>query len=152
MPSTTLTISVMFFSTLILNAQERKIARSALPAVVEKTVAAQAQGSTIKGFSTEVEAGKRVYEAETVVSGHTRDVLIALDGTVIEVEEEVSMDALPANVQQALKAKAGAAKIVKVESLTKHGKLVAYEAATRNGVKRGEVQVAPNGETLKRAE
>jgi hypothetical protein len=39
-------------------AQEQKIKREELPPAVEKTVAAQSQGDTIKGFSTEVEGGK----------------------------------------------------------------------------------------------
>ena len=133
-------------------AQEAKIARTALPPAVEKTVQKETAGATIKGFATERENGKKVYEAETVVNGHTRDLQIAIDGTLNEIEEEVAMDSLPAPVQAALKARAGDASIIKVESLVKHGKLVAYEAATRKGSKNGEVQVGPAGESLKRSE
>jgi hypothetical protein len=43
-------------------AQEKKIKRQELPPAVEKTVAEQSQGATIKGFSTEVEGGKTLYE------------------------------------------------------------------------------------------
>jgi hypothetical protein len=43
---------------------------------------------------------------------------------------------------------AGEGKIVKVESLTKHGTLVAYEAQVRKGSKTSEVQVGPDGGTL----
>jgi hypothetical protein len=55
-------------------------------------------------------------------------------------------------VQAALTAKAGGAKITKVESLTKHGKLVAYEAATLKGTKKGEIQVGPDGGKLSHEE
>ena len=132
--------------TLSASAQEKKIDRSALPAAVEKTVQAESEGATIKGFTTEVENGRRVYEAEMIVDGHTRDVSIASDGSVSEVEEEVAFDSLPAKVQTALTARAKGAKIVKVESLKKKDKLVAYEATTLRGKKHGEVQVGPNGE------
>jgi hypothetical protein len=81
-----------------------------------------------------------------IVDGHTRDVSIASDGSVSEVEEEVAFDSLPAKVQTALTARAKGAKIVKVESLKKKDKLVAYEATTLRGKKHGEVQVGPNGE------
>jgi hypothetical protein len=127
---------------------EKKIARSALPPAVEKTVQAESQGATINGFVTESENGKTAYEAEMTVNGHSKDLLIAKDGTLLEIEEEVALNSLPAAVQSALTAKAAGAKITKVESLTKKGKLVAYEGATLKGTKAGEIQVGPNGEKL----
>jgi uncharacterized membrane protein YkoI len=115
---------------------------------VEKTVASQSKGATIKGFSTEKEGGNTVYEAELIVNGHTKDVLIDASGAVIEVEEEVSVDALPQSVKVALLAKAGKGKLSKVESLTKNDKLVAYEAQVDTNGKKSEVQVGPAGEAL----
>ncbi len=129
-------------------AQEKKLDRSALPPAVEHTVQQQSQGATIKGFSTEREHGKKVYEAEMIVNGHTKDIGIDADGTLNEVEEEVAFDSLPQGVQSALTAKAVGAKIVKVESLTKKDKLVAYEASTLKGTKKCEIQVGPDGKSL----
>jgi hypothetical protein len=146
-----LTASVLAF-TISAVAQEKKIDRAALPPAVEKTVQVQSQDATILGFTTEVENGKRVYEAEMMIDGHTKDVEIAPDGSLNEVEEQVTFDSLPANVQTALTAKAKGAKITKVESLTKKDKLVAYEAATLKGTKRGEIQVGPNGQGLSHEE
>ena len=133
-------------------AQEKKIEQSALPPAVQRTVQEQSKGATVKGFSTEREHGKKVYEAEMMVDGHSKDIQIAEDGTLNEVEEEVAFSALPKNVQAALTAKAGAAKITKVESLTKQNKVVAYEAATVRGKKKGEIQVGPDGGKLSREE
>jgi uncharacterized membrane protein YkoI len=129
-------------------AQERKIDRSDLPPAVEKTVQAQSQGATIKGYAAEVEHGKKTYEVEMIVDGRTKDIQIEPDGTVSEIEDEVAFDSLPASVQAGLTKKAAGAKITKVESLTKKGKLVAYEAATLKGTKKGEVQVGPDGNPL----
>ncbi len=81
------------------SAQEKKIKRSDLPPAVEKTVAAQSVGATIRGFSTEKEKGETFYEAEMMVNGHSKDVLIAADGTVVEVEEQVVLDSLSAEVK-----------------------------------------------------
>jgi hypothetical protein len=130
------------------SAQEKKIKRSDLPPAVEKTVAAQSEGATIKGFSTEKEKGQTVYEAEMMVNGHSKDVLIAADGAVVEVEEQVVLDSLSADVKAGLQAKAGKGKILKVESLTKKGKLVAYEAQVDTNGKKSEVQVGPDGKPL----
>jgi hypothetical protein len=129
-------------------AQERKIKRSELPPAVEKTVAAQSAGSTIKGFSKEIEKGQTYYEAEMIVKGLTKDILIDPQGTIAEVEEEVALDALPAEVKVGLQAKAGDGKLVKVETVTKKGKLVAYEAKVTKGNKKSEVQVGPDGKPL----
>lgn len=146
-----LTASVLA-STAFAVAQDKKIDRSALPPAVEKTVQAQSQGATIKGFATEVENGKRSYEAEMMVNGHSKDLGIAPDGALTEIEEEVAFNSLPANVRTALTAKAAGAKITKVESITKKNKLVAYEAATLKGTRHGEIQVGPNGKKLSHEE
>jgi uncharacterized membrane protein YkoI len=128
--------------------QEKKIQRSDLPPAVEKTVAAQSQGATVRGFSQEKENGQTYFEAEMTVNGHSRDVLIDTTGAVVEVEEQVQLDSLPAVVKAGLQAKAGKGKLTKVESITKHDKLVAYEAKVMTGGKKSEVQVGPDGKAL----
>jgi hypothetical protein len=130
------------------SAQEKKIKRSELPPAVEKTVAAQEAGATIRGFSTEKEKDETFYEAEMMVNGHSKDVLMAPDGTIVEIEEEVELDSLSPEVKAGLLAKAGAGKILKVESLTKKSKLVAYEAKVETNGKKSEVQVGPDGKPL----
>ncbi|PYS51560.1 MAG: hypothetical protein DMF68_04100 [Acidobacteria bacterium] len=137
---------LMIFS--IVQAQERKIKREQLPPAVEKTVTAESQGAQIRGFSTEVEKGKRLYEAELTINGHSKDISMDEQGNVVEVEEEVSLDSLPAEVKAGLTKAAGAGMISKVESLTKKGKLIAYEAVVRMGAKRREIQVGPDGKRL----
>jgi len=130
------------------SAQEKKIKRADLPPAVEKTVAAESRGATIKGFSAEKEKGQTFYEAELLVNGHSKDVLIDQAGAVVEVEEEVALDKLPAAAKAGLDAKAGKGQIVKVESLTKKGKLVAYEAKVVTDGTKTEVQVGPDGKPL----
>ena len=129
-------------------AQEKKIQRADLPPAVEKTVAAQSEGATIKGFSQEKEKGQTYFEAEMTASGHTKDVLIDANGAIVEVEEQVQFDSLPPAVKDALQAKAGAGKILRVESLTKHDKLVAYEAVVQTAGKKKEIQIGPDGKPL----
>lgn len=129
-------------------AQEKKIERKDLPPAVEKTVESQAQGATIRGFSQEQENGQTNYEAELTVNGHRKDVVIDANGNVAEVEEQVALNSLPAAVKSGLQAKAGSGKIVKVESLTKHDKLVAYEAVVQTAGRKNEIQVDPNGKPL----
>lgn len=134
--------------TITTHAAEQKVQRSALPPAVQKTIDAQSNGATVRGFSTETENGQKIYEAELIVNGHSKDISIDANGKVLEVEEEVAFDSLPDAVKQGLQAKAGKGKIGKVESLTKNGKLVAYEAKVATGTKKSEVQVGPDGKPL----
>jgi len=129
-------------------AQEKKIQRADLPPAIEKAVAAQSQGATIREFSQEKENGQLLYEAEMTVNGHSKDISMDAIGAIIEVEEQVALDSLPAAVRTGLQAKPGAGKVVKVESITKHDKVVAYEAQVRTGGKKAEVQVSPEGKPL----
>ena len=129
-------------------AQERRIEKSELPAAVQKAMEQETAGLTIRGYSSEVEDGQQEYEVETVKNGHTRDVSFAPDGRVLEEEEQVELTHLPTKVGEALAQKAGTGKIIKIESIRKKGKLVAYEAKGNKGGKRFEIQVGPEGESL----
>ena len=148
----TLIFALLFSGFVVLavnsRAQEKQIKRSELPPAVESRVAAESAGAVIKGFSEENEKGQMHYEMELTVNGKSKDVTMDKAGNVLEVEQEVVLDELPPAEQAGLKGQAGSGKIVKVESLTKHDKLVAYEAdVVRNG-QRSEIQVGPDGKPL----
>jgi hypothetical protein len=128
--------------------QERSIRRAQLPAAVEQTVTQVAQGATIRGFAEEKENGQTFYEVELVVNGATRDILIDPAGTVVEIEQQVALDSLPEAVRAGLRAGAGSRRITQVESLTKRGVLVAYEAHLVSNGRRSELQVGPDGKPL----
>lgn len=148
------TISTMLFAGAVtfagvVAAQEKKIKRSDLPAAVEKVAAKEeSAGATIRGFSEEKENGQTFYEVEMTVNGHGKDVSVDASGNVVEVEEQVELTSLSAEVQAGLKAKAEGGTIAKVESIKKHDKLVAYEAVVQKDGKKKEVQVGPDGKPL----
>jgi hypothetical protein len=127
---------------------ERRLSKSDLPAPVWKTADAQSAGATVVGYSKDVERGKVEYEVQLMVDGHTKDVTIDPQGNLLEVEEQVQPDALPANVLSGLRAQAGKGSITKIESLMKHDKIVAYEAQVAAGKRHREIQVGPDGKKL----
>lgn len=135
-----------------LSAQAKRIQKSDLPAAVQKTAEEQSKGATVKGYNKEIEDGKVEYEVEMTVNGHSKDVSMDSQGNVLEVEEEVALAALPAPVQDGLKQQARKGTIRKVESLTKHGALIAYETQVLTGKKHSEIQVGPDGKPLEHKE
>src|ERR1700680_178460 len=102
-------------------AQEKKLKREELPPAVEKTVVQESKGAKIQGFSTEMDAGKKLYEVNLTVDGHGKDISMDKQGNIVEVEEEVSMESLPRTVKDGLTKAAGSGTLGKVESLTKNG-------------------------------
>lgn len=125
---------------------EKRVKRSDLPARVQRTADAESIGGTVVGYSMDTEDGRVKYEVHLMVNGHWKDVTIDPSGKVLEVEEQVEIDSLPFDVVSGLRQEAGQRKITEVESLTKHGEIVAYEAQVESGGKHSEVQVGPHGE------
>lgn len=126
---------------------EEPVKKSDLPALVQKTADAQSAGATVVGYSKDKEHGHVEYEVQLMVGDRTKDVTIDSQGRVLEVEEQVAADALPANVFHGLTGQARKGKIAKVESLTRNGRIVAYEAQVIGG-KHAEIQVGPDGQKL----
>jgi hypothetical protein len=98
----------------------------------------------------DIENGQREYEVEMNSNGHSKDVTIGSDGHLIEIEEAVALDSLPLQVAAGLRGRAGRGKIAKVESITKEGRIVAYEAQVRTAGGYSEIQVGPDGQPLAR--
>ena len=132
----------------IVASAETRISKLDLPAAVEKTADEQIQGSTVRGYSTNIENGQLQYEIRMTTNGHSKSVTIAPDGKLLEVEEQIAMEALPGDVKAGLQSKAGTGRIAKIESLTKHGAIVAYEAQVYTAGKHSEIQVGPDGKAL----
>ena len=83
-----------------------------------------------------------------MANGRKKSVLMQADGTVVEVEEEIPAESLPPAVREGLQAKAGNGEIAKVKTISKKGKLVAYEAKVMTNGKKSEIQVGPDGKSL----
>jgi uncharacterized membrane protein YkoI len=130
-----------------LAAADKKVQMKDLPQPVQKAVQQEeAKGAKIVSLATEVEGGKTMYEVETTVGGHTRDLLFDASGTLVESEEETPLSAVPAAVKTALEARG---KVLKVETLTK-GTTVTYEAQVQKNGRKSEVEVDANGKALKK--
>ncbi len=123
---------------------DKKVRLKDVPPAVQNAIKEQTKGATIVGLSEEREAGTVFYEVETTVSGRTRDLLLDSAGGVVELEEEVTLDSVPAAVRTAF---AAAGRVRKVEAVTK-GTTVTYEADVEAAGKRSEVIVDAHGRTV----
>jgi len=124
---------------------ESRVKMDDLPAAVRKTVREQTNGAKVHGLSKEVENGKTYYEVELRAGGHAKDLLIDSSGSVVEIEEQVGIDSLPAAVKGALEKRAAKGRIVSIESVTKDRSVVGYEARIRTAGKTSEIRLSPDG-------
>jgi len=127
-----------------------KLTLDLLPEAVQKTVRAETQGATIKAITKEKdESGAWVYEVESKVKGLGYDFLVGEDGTLLVGERQVSLDSLSPEVRATLVKAAAKRKILIIESVTKAGKLVYYEAQVGTTKSSTEIKVDPSGALVK---
>ena len=125
-------------------AAERPVQMKDLPPAVQQTVLKETKGLAVVGLSVETENGRTLYEAETRVEGHTRDILIDASGTVVEKEEEVPLAGVPEPARAAIQRAAGGDTVERVEAVTKDG-VTEYEAVVKKGGKKSEIVVSSDG-------
>lgn len=132
--------------------EEEALDMKTLPPAIQKGVQDQTKGAQIKNISSTVENGKTQYEVETLVNGRTRDLTFDSTGTAIVIEEEATLDSIPAPAKAAIQKKVAGSKITKVETLTR-GKTTTYEATfTTKAGKASEVEVNADGSAAKPVE
>jgi hypothetical protein len=129
----------------VANAQAKKLKESDLPEPVKATAAQVSESGRVIGYWEREQDGGIVYEVDVVVDGRGKGVLISPTGEIIVIQAEISWDELDPNVQAGLKQKAGDGKIVKVDSVTRSGKVQRYIAVVDHDGKKSKVEVGPDG-------
>ncbi len=130
-------------------AAEKTLALKDLPPAVQKTVQQEAKGAEIKNISKETEHGVAQYEIETMLNGKHRDFDVDTKGTLLVVEEESTLDAVPAAAKATILKKVADGKLGMVETFKRNGETM-YEAAyTTKAGKKHEVLVKADGTETK---
>jgi hypothetical protein len=130
-------------------AQDVKLKKKQVPRAVISAFESAYPQATIRGFAREKENGKVYYEVESVEGQTTRDVLYNPDGTVAEIEESIPAGDLPADAQEALRAKYPGSVLTKVEKITR-GDVTEYEAHAKLGKKNVSMEFDASGKSLKK--
>jgi uncharacterized membrane protein YkoI len=142
------TMSALVAGLALAQDSEKKVKMQDLPAAVQQAVKDYSRDAKIRGLATEMDKGKRVYEAELTVAGHSKDVTFDADGHVVSVEEETTLANIPAPARAAIQSAAGKGKVLGVETVTEGGKTF-YEAQLKTGSKKSEIKVDAAGALVK---
>jgi uncharacterized membrane protein YkoI len=128
---------------------QKKLSLKDLPADAQKTIQAELKGGEIRNIGKETEHGVTQYEVETLLNGKHRDLNVDTKGKLLLVEEETTIDAIPAAAKTAILRKVGDGKLGMVELFVRGGETM-YEAAyTTKAGKKHEVLVKADGTETK---
>jgi len=131
-------------------AQRRGLRLKDLPASVQKTVSENLNGGEIKHIGRETENGVQQYEIESVLNGKTRDFNVDTHGTLLEVEEATTIDAIPSAAKAGIMNRVGRGRLTRVEVITKPGRAPLFEAGYIDAKgKTREIQVEADGSAVK---
>jgi hypothetical protein len=132
-------------------AMRTALALKNLPSAVQATIQRETRDSKILGISREADNGKTLYEIETMVQGRSRDMLIDDKGNLTEIEEEIAIASLPADIQTEIKKSIGKARLVKLEAVY-NGAIVqhSYAALLDKAGKYSEISIGLDGRLLPR--
>jgi uncharacterized membrane protein YkoI len=137
-------VLTVIFCSAIAKASEKQITYYDLPAAVQKTAQRESQGATVLRYSKEVENGKVDYEVEMIVAGKSKDISIDPSGKVVEIEQQLSLDAVPLAAKAAIQKGAAGGSVRKVEEVRSDTE-TAYEAQILNNGKHREIRVHADG-------
>jgi hypothetical protein len=117
---------------------EKKYTLKELPAAIQKGIEGELKGGEIKNISKETEHGVTQYEVESMLNGKHRDFNVDTKGSVVLVEEEIAIEAVPAPAQAAIRKKVADGTLGMVETFVRGG-TTAYEAAYQTKAGRKQV-------------
>src|ERR1700674_3693792 len=115
-------------------AQHKKYTAGDMPQAVIDSFNKTYPNATALGYDIENENGGKFYEIESKDGDIRRDLLFNKDGSISEIEEQINISDLPANIVSAVNSKYPKGTSTKAERVTK-GNDTLYEVVVKNGRK-----------------
>lgn len=121
---------------------ERQVTESEVPKAALRALKRQARKAEITEFAEEIEHGSTFYEGSwKTKAGAQMDVLVTKAGALVEIEEKISADKVPAAALKAAKKAAGK----NAELLWEKKTMILYEVKFSKGGARHELLLTPDG-------
>jgi len=126
---------------------ERKVTEAEVPKAALAMLKRLARGAKITEFAEEIEHGSTFYEGSWKSrSGSNMDVLVTAAGALVEIEEQIKTDKVPAAVLKAVRKAAGKQVDIACERKT----MILYEIKFRKGDGLCELLLTPDGRVVEK--
>ena len=126
------------------DADEQKVALEQVPAPAREVLTKLAGGAKIDEVTKESENGTEVFEGKWTANGKVREASVAADGSLLQMEESLTANDLPASVKAALDKQMADAENVSYVKKT----ITLYEAEGQVNGKKREATVSPAGASV----
>lgn len=127
---------------------EREVTEAQVPAAALTALKKLAAGADITNFAEEIEHGSTFYEGSwKTPSGENMDVLVTPAGDLVEIEEQISIDKVPAAALKVARKAAGKETELAFEKKT----TILYEVKFQKGDSRHELLLTPDGRQVEEA-
>lgn len=137
------------FTTVRGEEEDKPVRFSELPAAVAKAIKAAAGDAKLKSIVLGDEDGTPAYEAVWLANGHQHEIAVAKDGSVLGLEEIITLEEAPEIIRAAIAKEAGSNKVLEVEKVLEKGKTF-FEAEIQNGKGKVAVRFNAKGKVLER--
>ncbi len=131
------------FTTVRGEEEDKPVKFSELPAAVAKAIKAATGDAKLKSIVLGDEDGTPAYEAVWLANGHQHEIAVAKDGTVLGLEEIITLEEAPEIIRAAIAKEAGSNKVLE------KGKTF-FEAEIQNGKGKVAVRFNAKGKVLER--
>jgi uncharacterized protein YpmB len=120
-----------------------------LPAAVAAAIKGAAGEAKLDTLVMGDEDGTPAYEASWQAGGHKHEIAVAKDGSVMGLEEIITLAETPEAVRAAMTKEAGGNKMLEVEKVLEKGKTT-YEVTIQKGKTKEAVSFSEDGKLLER--
>lgn len=145
----TVAIAGAFLIALPAGASAIKMKKTELPEAVREAVDHAAPGGHVSACWRITGDSGPMYEVDLKVDGRKKGVVIASDGKVLTVQDEITLEDLPGLVRERFQRVAGDHDIEEVHSVWRDGEIVGYGARIDGDDGDFDVEVGPRGESLR---
>lgn len=148
--ATILASALLIFSTATEAQERRKISRKEVPAPIQQAFQKTFPGVSIKQAEIEEKDGKLIYHLAGKRNGTEVELVYAMEIMLIEQQEDIAINDLPAVIAAAIKTAHPNATITETEKITKNGTLLGYEVEIKDGNENLELRITPDGKITER--
>lgn len=129
--------------------EDKPVKFEELPAAVASAIKGAAGEAKLDTIVLGDEDGTPAYEATWQANSHKHEIAVAKDGTVLGLEEIITLAETPDAVRAAMTKEAGADKVLEVEKVLEKGKTT-YEITIQKGKAKEAVSFSEDGKLLER--
>lgn len=129
-------------------AQEKPVVKEpSTPEAVLKSFEKSYPNAKVVGYDSDTTGKQTLYEIETIVDSMEKDYIYLEDGTLLYIEEEITLKQLPAKVIESIKKAHPDCEMDEAEKITR-GEVIEYAIEIEVGDKEFELLVSSDGTIL----